>query len=83
MQTITIKDVAEKACVAPSTVSFVLNRAVASVRISESTQQRVLKAIEAAAKKGASFGAPTLAETELAQKIAGLFDSIEKVRLVL
>ncbi|MCX5634331.1 MAG: glutamate-1-semialdehyde 2,1-aminomutase [Planctomycetota bacterium] len=43
---------------------------------------KVLKAIQAAAKKGTSFGAPTLAETELAKKIIAAFDSIEKVRLV-
>ena len=43
---------------------------------------KVLKAIESAAQKGASFGAPTLAETELAKKIVTAFDSIEKVRLV-
>jgi glutamate-1-semialdehyde 2,1-aminomutase len=42
----------------------------------------VVKAIQTAAKKGASFGAPTLAETELAKKICGAFPSIEKVRLV-
>ena len=43
---------------------------------------KVIEAIEAAAKKGTSFGAPTLAETELARKIVTAFDSIEKVRLV-
>jgi glutamate-1-semialdehyde 2,1-aminomutase len=42
----------------------------------------VLKAIESAARKGTSFGAPTLAETELAEKIAGAYDSVEKIRLV-
>jgi glutamate-1-semialdehyde 2,1-aminomutase len=42
----------------------------------------VIKAIETAAKKGTSFGAPTLAETELAKKICNTFPSIEKVRLV-
>jgi len=42
----------------------------------------VVKAIQTAAKKGASYGAPTIAETELAKKICGAFDSIEKVRLV-
>ena len=42
----------------------------------------VLEAIGIAAKKGTSFGAPTLAETELAQKIIAAFDSIGKVRLV-
>ncbi len=43
---------------------------------------KVLKAIETAAKKGTSFGAPTLAETALAKKIVAAFESIEKVRLV-
>jgi glutamate-1-semialdehyde 2,1-aminomutase len=42
----------------------------------------VIEAVEAAAKKGASFGAPTLAETALAQKIITAFDSVEKVRLL-
>ena len=42
----------------------------------------VLEAIGGAAKKGTSFGAPTIAETELAQKINAAFDSIGKVRLV-
>ncbi len=43
---------------------------------------KVTEAIQAAVKKGTSFGAPTLAETELAEKIVGAFDSIEKVRLL-
>ena len=43
---------------------------------------KVLEAIAAAAKKGTSFGAPTLAETALAKKIITSFDSVEKVRLV-
>jgi len=43
---------------------------------------KVLKAIAAAACRGTSFGAPTLAETALAKKIIAAFDSIEKVRLV-
>ncbi len=42
----------------------------------------VVKAVESAAKKGTSFGAPTLAETELAKKICNALPSIEKVRLV-
>jgi glutamate-1-semialdehyde 2,1-aminomutase len=42
----------------------------------------VIAAVEAAARKGTSFGAPTLAETALAQKIIAAFDSIEKVRLL-
>jgi len=42
----------------------------------------VIEAICAAAKKGTSFGAPTLAETALAEKIVTAFESIEKVRLV-
>jgi glutamate-1-semialdehyde 2,1-aminomutase len=43
---------------------------------------KVLDAIRTAAKNGTSFGAPTLAETALAEKIVAAFDSIEKVRLV-
>jgi len=43
---------------------------------------KVLQAIQAAAEKGTSFGAPTLAETTLAKKIIAAFDSIEKVRLL-
>jgi len=43
---------------------------------------KVLRAIRAAAKKGTSFGAPTLAETNLAKRIIAAFDSIEMVRLV-
>jgi glutamate-1-semialdehyde 2,1-aminomutase len=42
----------------------------------------VVAAIRKAAEKGASFGAPTLAETELATRIVGAFGSIEKVRLL-
>jgi glutamate-1-semialdehyde 2,1-aminomutase len=42
----------------------------------------VIKAVREAARKGTSFGAPTLAETALAKKIIAAFDSIEKVRLV-
>jgi glutamate-1-semialdehyde 2,1-aminomutase len=43
---------------------------------------RVIEAVEAAARRGTSFGAPTLAETALAKKIVAAFDSIEKVRLL-
>jgi glutamate-1-semialdehyde 2,1-aminomutase len=43
---------------------------------------KVVKAVRAAAQKGTSFGAPTLAETTLAEKIVAAFESIEKVRLV-
>ncbi|MCW8820645.1 MAG: aminotransferase class III-fold pyridoxal phosphate-dependent enzyme, partial [Sulfurovum sp.] len=35
-----------------------------------------------AVKKGLSFGAPTTVETELANEIVTLFDSIDKVRFV-
>ncbi|MBD3789934.1 MAG: glutamate-1-semialdehyde 2,1-aminomutase [Campylobacterales bacterium] len=34
------------------------------------------------AKKGLSFGAPTMLETELAQEIVALFDTIDKIRFV-
>lgn len=43
---------------------------------------QVLSAVGSAAEKGTSFGAPTLAETALAQKIIAAFASIEKVRLL-
>lgn len=43
---------------------------------------KILEAVRAAAEKGTSFGAPTLAETRLAEKIVAAFNSIEKVRLV-
>jgi len=42
----------------------------------------VVEAVCAAARRGTSFGAPTLAETELAERIVAGFPSIEKVRLV-
>jgi glutamate-1-semialdehyde 2,1-aminomutase len=43
---------------------------------------KVIEAIQAAVKKGTSFGSPTLAETALAERIVNAFDSIEKVRLL-
>jgi glutamate-1-semialdehyde 2,1-aminomutase len=43
---------------------------------------KVVEAIQAAVKKGTSFGAPTLAETALVERIVNAFDSIEKVRLL-
>jgi len=46
------------------------------------THPAVVAAIEQAARKGTSFGAPTLAETELAVRIVRAFDSIEKLRLL-
>jgi glutamate-1-semialdehyde 2,1-aminomutase len=42
----------------------------------------VVAAVKAAAGRGTSFGAPTVAETALAEIICGAFDSIEKLRLV-
>lgn len=41
----------------------------------------VIKAVKQALEKGASFGAPTRQETELAQLIHKIYPSIEKVRL--
>ncbi|MGA2915675.1 MAG: glutamate-1-semialdehyde 2,1-aminomutase [Sedimentisphaerales bacterium] len=43
---------------------------------------QVVAAVKRAAQKGTSFGAPTIAETELARIICGAFESIKKVRLV-
>ncbi len=42
----------------------------------------VVEAIQAAAQRGSSYGAPTENEVLLAEKICSLFPSIEKVRLV-
>ena len=44
----------------------------------ETIEEAVIDAI----KHGLSFGAPTEAETELAQKVVELFESVEKVRFV-
>lgn len=46
------------------------------------SDQDVIKAVSEALSKGASFGAPTAIETELAKKIIELFPSIDKVRMV-
>jgi len=43
---------------------------------------QVVEAVKAAAERGTSFGAPTLAETALARKIVTAFDSVQKVRLL-
>jgi glutamate-1-semialdehyde 2,1-aminomutase len=43
---------------------------------------QVVAKVLAAARNGTSFGAPTAAETDLAEIICGAFDSIEKLRLV-
>ncbi len=40
------------------------------------------KAVISAVKNGLSFGAPTTLETDLAKKICGLFEPIEKIRFV-
>ncbi|MEK6238247.1 MAG: aminotransferase class III-fold pyridoxal phosphate-dependent enzyme, partial [Planctomycetales bacterium] len=42
----------------------------------------VVEALQAALKNGTSFGAPTEAETELAEIIVNAIPSVEKVRLV-
>jgi glutamate-1-semialdehyde 2,1-aminomutase len=43
---------------------------------------KVVAAVRGAAEKGTSFGAPTLAETELASRIVRAFSSIDKLRLL-
>ncbi len=44
--------------------------------------EKIEKAVCDAVKHGLSFGAPTEAETELAEKVISLFESVEKVRFV-
>ena len=43
---------------------------------------KVVEAIQQAATKGASFGAPTALETELAELVSRAYPNIEKVRMV-
>ncbi|MEX0585186.1 MAG: aminotransferase class III-fold pyridoxal phosphate-dependent enzyme, partial [Pirellulales bacterium] len=43
---------------------------------------RVVEAVQAAAARGTSFGAPTEAESELAELIIAAVPSMQKVRLV-
>ena len=43
---------------------------------------KVVEAIQAAAASGASFGAPTALETELAEMVSQAYPNIEKVRMV-
>ena len=42
----------------------------------------VVKAVQKAAEKGLSFGAPTIIETTMAEKVCQLVPSVEKVRMV-
>ncbi|MEW5012178.1 MAG: glutamate-1-semialdehyde 2,1-aminomutase, partial [Cycloclasticus sp.] len=42
----------------------------------------VVDAVQKAAEKGLSFGAPTIIETRMAEKVCSLIPSIEKVRMV-
>ncbi len=44
--------------------------------------KEIEEAVIATAKKGLSFGAPTLLETDLANEIVEMFDNIDKVRFV-
>lgn len=46
------------------------------------THPQVIDAVQHAAARGTSYGAPTEGETELAERIAAAVDSIDKVRLV-
>ena len=43
---------------------------------------KVISGIEEALKKGTSFGAPTILESELAELVAELVPSVEKIRMV-
>ncbi|MBA3477792.1 MAG: glutamate-1-semialdehyde 2,1-aminomutase [Lautropia sp.] len=44
------------------------------------THPRVVKAVQEAALRGLSFGAPNVLETELAEEICGLFPHVDRVR---
>ena len=44
--------------------------------------EEIVEAIKEAAEKGTSYGAPTLAETEMAELITSMVPSVEKVRMV-
>ncbi|MFV0593407.1 MAG: glutamate-1-semialdehyde 2,1-aminomutase [Draconibacterium sp.] len=44
--------------------------------------ERILSAINEAAQKGTSYGAPTLYETQMAELIVTMFPTVEKVRMV-
>jgi glutamate-1-semialdehyde 2,1-aminomutase len=44
--------------------------------------KRLIKALSAAAARGTSFGAPTRLETQLAQRVASMMPSMERVRFV-
>ncbi|NLW84339.1 MAG: glutamate-1-semialdehyde 2,1-aminomutase [Phycisphaerae bacterium] len=46
------------------------------------THPEVVEAVQAAAAKGTSYGAPTEGETELAERLVAAVTSIDKVRLV-
>ena len=43
---------------------------------------RVVKALQEAATRGTSYGAPTLIESQLAQLVKEIYPSIEKLRMV-
>ncbi|ASB47695.1 glutamate-1-semialdehyde 2,1-aminomutase [Alkalitalea saponilacus] len=45
-------------------------------------REEIVEAIQKAAKKGTSYGAPTLAENEMAELITSMVPSVEKVRMV-
>lgn len=44
--------------------------------------EKIVLAVEEAAKRGISYGAPTAAEIDLAEKISNLMPNLEKVRLM-
>ncbi|WP_132434733.1 glutamate-1-semialdehyde 2,1-aminomutase [Natronoflexus pectinivorans] len=45
-------------------------------------REEIVEAIQKAAEKGTSYGAPTLAENEMAELIISMVPSVEKVRMV-
>lgn len=62
LMSVTLRDVAERANVSPSTVSRILNKKTSTIPISEETRQRVLQAAEEVGYR------PNLAARQLAQR---------------
>src|SRR5690554_7863610 len=45
-------------------------------------REEIVQAVQQAAERGTSYGAPTLLETEMAELISAMMPSVDKVRMV-